>query len=150
MKTLCIGTKLIFSEPMTRLAYNEYRGWPLPADENGADEGYLVEYLDGGQSNHPNHAGYISWSPAAQHHGAYLKIADADSITGLQPHQLRMLGERAKLASDLGKLGTYLMNVPAEHNLDPYERELQTRQHVAMSDHLNILDQRIARFEVSA
>lgn len=48
---------------MTRKAYNDYRGWELPADENGDDDGFLVEYLDGGKSNHPAHEGYISWSP---------------------------------------------------------------------------------------
>ena len=57
------GTKLIRAQPMSRAEYNAYRGWTLPADENGEDVGYLVEYLDGGQSNHPNHVGYISWSP---------------------------------------------------------------------------------------
>ena len=57
--------------PMTGSAYNEYRGWTLSADENGADEGYLVEYLDGGAPNHPKHAGYISWSPKAQFDAAY-------------------------------------------------------------------------------
>ena len=56
---------------MTRRAYNDYRSWALPADENGADDGYLVEYLDGGKPNHPDHAGYISWSPKAQFDGAY-------------------------------------------------------------------------------
>lgn len=58
-----IGNKVIDARPMTRAEYNAYRGWELPADENGADAGYLVEYLDGGQANHPDHAGYISWSP---------------------------------------------------------------------------------------
>lgn len=58
-----IGVKEIKATPMTRQAYNDLRGWQLPADENGADEGYLVEYVDGGQSNHPDYAGYISWSP---------------------------------------------------------------------------------------
>lgn len=66
-----IGTKVIEARPMTRLEYNKYRGWELPADENGADEGYLVEYMDGGESNHPNHNGYISWSPKAQFDNAY-------------------------------------------------------------------------------
>jgi len=66
-----IGTKLIQSEPMNRLDYNKYRGWELPEDENGDDEGYLVEYLDGGESNHPNHEGYISWSPKEQFDNAY-------------------------------------------------------------------------------
>ena len=60
---LFIGTKLIKAQPMTRLEYNEYRGWELPEDEEGSDEGCLVEYIDGGQPNHPDHKGYISWSP---------------------------------------------------------------------------------------
>lgn len=63
MQKLYIGTKVVTGEPMTRAAYNVYRGWPLPADEDGSDPGYLVEYQDGGNSNHPDHTGYISWSP---------------------------------------------------------------------------------------
>ena len=55
-----IGTKLINAEPMTRAEYNVFRGWELTADENGADEGYLVEYLDGGKPNTTTHAGYVS------------------------------------------------------------------------------------------
>ena len=69
--TLYIGTKQVLARPMTRQAYNDYRGWTLPADENGADEGYLVEYVDGGQPNHPAHTGYISWSPKAVFERAY-------------------------------------------------------------------------------
>lgn len=59
-----VGTKTIDARPMTRKAYNDYRGWALPADENGDDAGFLVEYADGGKSNDSRHAGYISWSPA--------------------------------------------------------------------------------------
>ena len=66
-----IGTKLINAKPMTRQAYNEFRGWTLPADENGADEGYLVEYVDGGKGNTDHYAGYVSWSPADVFHNAY-------------------------------------------------------------------------------
>jgi hypothetical protein len=55
--------KTVLALPMTRGVYNAYRGWSLPADENGTDEGFLVEYLDGGKANHQNHMGYISWSP---------------------------------------------------------------------------------------
>lgn len=66
-----IGTKIINAEPMTRAAYNEFRGWTLPENEDGADAGYLVEYLDGGKPNVPSHAGYVSWSPAAQFEAAY-------------------------------------------------------------------------------
>ena len=44
-----IGVKLINAIDMTRAAYNILRDWELPADENGDDAGYLVEYLDGGK-----------------------------------------------------------------------------------------------------
>ena len=53
--------------------YNDYRGWSLPADEDGSDEGYLVQYLDGGKSNHPWHSSYISWSPKAPFDSGYNK-----------------------------------------------------------------------------
>lgn len=64
MTKIHYGTKKIIASPMTRQAYNSYRGWALPDDEDGSDAGYLVEYVDGGASNHPDHAGYISWSPS--------------------------------------------------------------------------------------
>ena len=44
------------ARPMTRGDYNAYRGWTMPANENAADEGYLVVYPDG----------YESWCPKAQ------------------------------------------------------------------------------------
>lgn len=58
-----IGTKIVIAEPMTRLAYNQFRGWTVPSNEDGSDEGYLVEYTDGGKPNVEGRAGYISWSP---------------------------------------------------------------------------------------
>jgi hypothetical protein len=66
-----IGTKMVRMQPMTRLEYNEFRGWTVPADENPEDEGYLVEYVDGGAPNTPHYAGYVSWSPKAQADSAY-------------------------------------------------------------------------------
>ena len=58
-----VGTKQINARPMTKLEYNQLRGWAIPASENPDEEGYLVEYVKGGKSNHPDYAGYISWSP---------------------------------------------------------------------------------------
>jgi hypothetical protein len=66
-----IGVKLIHAIGMTRRRYNEYRGWQLPANENGDDEGFLVEYMDGGKSNVEGHAGYVSWSPKDVFERAY-------------------------------------------------------------------------------
>ena len=48
------------AEAMTRGDYNKKRGWEIPANENPADEGYLVTYPDG----------YISWCPKAQFEAA--------------------------------------------------------------------------------
>lgn len=58
-----IGTKTLNAKPMTLGAYNELRGWDIPANEDPEAPGYLVEYADGGKPNHPDFAGYISWSP---------------------------------------------------------------------------------------
>lgn len=61
--TAFIGTKIVNAKPMTRAIYNQFRGWELPSDENGDDEGYLVEYTDAQRPNAPGFAGYVSWSP---------------------------------------------------------------------------------------
>lgn len=66
-----IGTKIINAKPMNRLDYNEFRGWKLPEDEDGTDEGYLVEYVDGGKANTEFYNGYVSWSPKEQFENAY-------------------------------------------------------------------------------
>ena len=63
-----IGTKMIEAKPMSRGDYNKYRGWTIPADENPADEGYLVKYSDG----------YESWSPKKQFDEAY---RECDNMT---------------------------------------------------------------------
>ena len=73
MKTY-IGTKISKGMPMTLGEYNIYQGWTLPEDQDANKPGYLIEYLDGGEPNHKDHAGYISWSPAAQFENAYVDI----------------------------------------------------------------------------
>lgn len=66
-----IGSKVVNAVPMTRGEYTAVRGWQVPADENPDDAGYLVEYHDGGQANHPQFTGYISWSPKDVFERAY-------------------------------------------------------------------------------
>jgi hypothetical protein len=137
-----IGTKMTMATPMTRLAYNQYRGWELPADENGADEGYLVEYLDGGASNHPDHKGYISWSPKAVHDGAYLPIGQ---VGHLPPHQQRVIGEQVQLADKLEKLGAAL-NGALKGKVSADEFSLLCEQERVMREYDEILRRRIANF----
>lgn len=67
---------------MNRADYSRLRGWDLPADENGADDGYLVEYTDSAGGNVPGYEGYVSWSPAPEFERAYRQInADQPNLT---------------------------------------------------------------------
>ena len=106
-----IGTKVIHALPMTRQAYNDYRGWQLPDNEDGADDGYLVEYVDGGKANDQRHAGYISWSPSDVFKRAYRPV---EGMTfGLAIEALKA-GKAVARAGWNGK-GMWIYLVPADH-----------------------------------
>ena len=106
-----IGTKALNAKPMTRLAYNDLRGWEVPADENPADDGYLVEYSDGGKANHPNFAGYISWSPKDVFERAYRR---SDALTFGEALELLKAGKRVARAGWNGK-GMFVFLVPGSN-----------------------------------
>jgi hypothetical protein len=96
-----IGTKKVIGTPMSRLDYNQLKGWELPADENGADEGYLVEYDNGHQS----------WSPKAVFEDSY---RPCDSLTfGLAIEALKQ-GKRVTRPSWNGQ-GMWLVMVQPGH-----------------------------------
>lgn len=48
-----IGIKVVAARPMTRGDYNIFRGWQIPADEDPADEGYVMKYENG----------HVQWLP---------------------------------------------------------------------------------------
>jgi hypothetical protein len=62
-------------------AYNEYRGWTLPPDEQYDTEGYLIEYEPrlGEESNLKDkaHEGYVSWTPKQVFDEAYHSLLDS-------------------------------------------------------------------------
>lgn len=103
------GTKLIAATPMNRADYNTLRGWTLPADEVGADEGYLVEYLDGGKPNHPDYDGYISWSPKEQFENAY---QPTDEMSFGHAIEALLAGKKVTRAGWNGR-GMFIYHVPA-------------------------------------
>lgn len=105
-----IGTKIINAHPMTRQQYNDLREWTVPADENPGDDGYLVEYLDGGSANHPDYTGYISWSPKEVFDRAY---HPATAMTFGDALAMLKAGERVCRAGWNGK-GMWLYLIPAE------------------------------------
>ena len=96
---------------MTRQEYNDYRGWDLPDDEDGADEGYLVEYLDGGKPNDSRHEGYISWSPKAQFNNGYT-VASATCLSFGQAIEAAKEGKRVAREGWNGS-GMFAYIVPA-------------------------------------
>lgn len=103
-----IGVKEINAKPMKRAVYNVARGWTLPADENGDDDGYLVEYIDGGQANTTAYAGYVSWSPSDVFERAYKPM---DGMTfGLALEALKK-GQKVARKGWNGK-GMWLVLVP--------------------------------------
>lgn len=92
---VAIGIKMIEYFPLTKAEYNAYRGWDMPEGEDPNEEGYCVEYLDSDKSNHPNHKGYISWSPKNVFDKAYLPIATAHTIT--KEDVEKFIGEKPKV-----------------------------------------------------
>lgn len=135
------GTKRLLAQPMTRGAYNQYRGWEMPAGENPADPGYLVEYQDGGKPNCPRHAGYISWSPADVFERSYKEVPGAD----LPPHQQRVLAERTELDDRFTKLQAFFSN-PIFSGLPADEQDRLQKQAIAMQAYSEVLGERIAAF----
>lgn len=106
-----IGTKILKAAPMTRGEYNTHRGCSAPEGEDQAVEGYLVEYQDGGAANHPDHVGYISWSPRdvfEQSYRLHTGLTFGMAIEALK------IGKRVCRAG-WNRKGMYLWLLPAAH-----------------------------------
>ena len=112
---LYLGVKVVSLKPMNRADYNTYRGWALPDNEDGEDEGYLVEYKEGGEPNHPEHLGYINWAPKEQADKVY-------RMTEGMPFgmAIEMLKKGYKVARKgwNGK-GMWLLRVEAQEGIHP-------------------------------
>ena len=136
MKTYT-GTKIVNAKLMTRGEYNAFRGWELPANEDGSDIGYLVEYPDGGKANTAVYTGYVSWSPKDVFERAYHIV--------LQPHQQRVVDEKAELDKKREALRNFL-DTDRSMGIDPVERARLARQLTAMAYYADILRERIEAF----
>ena len=111
-----IGTKIINAKPMTRLDYNTFRGWKLPDDENGDDDGYLVEYVGPGQKpNTPEYEGYVSWSPKDVFEKAYRPTS---AMTFGQAIEMLKLGKKVARKGWNGK-GMWIVLIHPVHNCVP-------------------------------
>lgn len=104
MSQLYVGTKVVEATPMNRAEYNTYRNWDLPSNEDGSDEGYLVEYTDGGKPNDDRHEGYISWSPKEQFDNAYIAIQGDYK----EPYKQRISAELSQLSDRVRLLRAFI------------------------------------------
>jgi hypothetical protein len=138
-----LGTKVIHAIAMTRGDYNKYRGWELPADENGEDNGYLVEDANGGAPNVEGHTGYVSWSPRAVFEKAY-----CTSIRHTPENFVdRLLQEKDYLTEKTLKLSMMVNDAAGVMGkLTPEEQQELREQLEHMLDYLNVLNRRAMRY----
>lgn len=102
------GVKQLVASHMTLGMYNEYRGWDMPENENPEKQGYLVEYLDGGEPNDERHEGYISWSPKDVFENAYFRTSyPQDEFDNMSVSELAaaLRGLKSRL-EEVGRLKT--------------------------------------------
>ena len=66
-----IGTKMFNAKSMNLMDYSGFVCCELPEDQDGVNEGYLVECVGGGNPNHPDYENYISWCPKKQFESVY-------------------------------------------------------------------------------
>lgn len=136
--SLCayIGTKSVLAATMTRGEYNDYRGWQIPENEDPTEQGYLVEYVDGGKPNDERHTGYISWSPRDVFEKSYHQS---------QTPQDRVRLEQIELTSKLDALENFLDKGQPNFINDEQWALLQEQQK-HMDAYSDVLAKRIALF----
>jgi hypothetical protein len=135
---LCTGTKTLHAWPMTKEQYCTYRGWDVPADENPEEAGYLIEYSDGGKKNHPNHDGYVSWSPADVFEKTYRETPD-DWAGRIRAELHDLNAKREKL--------TEFLRSDRSRDLTPHARTLLTIQSDTMAMYAYTLAARLPESE---
>lgn len=64
----------------------------------------------------------------------------------MQPHQQRVVDEKAQLDERLTKLYAFIANSPTFRELPPAEQHRLSQQSAYMQGYLNVLNERIAAF----
>ena len=116
------------AQPMTRLEYNQFRGWTVPEGEDPSDPGYLM-----------NFGSHIAWWPAGEVDKAFMVLPPAPS------YQQRVHGEHMQLLERQEKLTTFITS-PSFSSLVPAEQIRLSKQFHLQKQLLEVLNQRIASF----
>ena len=115
-------------QPMTRLEYNQFRGWVLPEGEDPNDPGYLMDF-----------GFHTAWWPADVVDKAFVMLPPAPS------YQQRVHGEHKQLLDRQEKLTVFITS-PAFSSLVPAEQIRLSKQFHLQKQLLEVLDLRIAAF----
>ena len=113
-----VGVKVLeHAEPMTRIAYNEFRGWKLPEDENGKDDGYLVVYTNG-KSGFLNNQGQFK-AVSSNHKLTEVQQLEQDlvSLLGYQDNEAVRLAQTALCRTNILFHKYKITGFPLFHNL---------------------------------
>lgn len=140
---LFFGTKLVAAKPMTLGAYNKYRGWTIPENEDPTRAGFLVEYIGGGDKNHPDHDNYISWSPAETFEKANICVG-GHSVLSNPPHVQRLMAEHVETLDRLTKLQAF-QGTELFAGLAQEEKDDLILQDSIMSKLVDVLERRVRR-----
>ena len=115
-------------QPMTRLEYNQFRGWELPKGENPSDPGYLMDF-----------GFHIAWWPSNVVDEAFVTLPSAPA------HQQRVHAEYLQLRDRQEKLADFLKS-PTFSTLAPAEQIRLSKQFNLQKQLLEVLSLRIADF----
>ena len=115
-------------QPMTRLEYNQFRGWSVPEGEDPSDPGYLIDF-----------GFHTAWWPADVVDKAFMVLPSAPS------YQQRVHGEHKQLLDRQEKLTVFITS-PAFSSLVPAEQIRLSKQFHLQKQLLEVLDLRIAAF----
>ena len=63
-----------------------------------------------------------------------------------QPHQQRVVDEKAELEDKVTKLGAFILDNPIYGNLEEEDKDLMNEQLKCMEGYLSVLEKRIAKF----
>lgn len=130
------GTKTVHAYPMTKGEYCAYRKWEVPANEVPGEQGFLIEYTDGGEPNDERHKGYITWSPADVFERAY---RPCDTYIDRLRIEVSELADRAtKLSAFIHDSGGKVFS-----KIGPEQQELMRTQLAAMRAYQDAIAKRL-------
>jgi hypothetical protein len=135
-----VGTKVVRAVPMRLADYHHTTGLFYDGRRALDEEGYLVEYTDGGAPNVEGFAGYVSWSPKGVFEKAYTVGATPRATTWLE----RLKAEHQARRGEYERLLAFIQTDAYKALPDAERRDLAT-QRDCMEELVWLLNKRLTR-----